>query len=274
MVEPTPPAAARRSSLTMLMDQFRQRYPNGALMSELLTLHQGDYVVRVSIQMGTMVLATSMAAAPTVEQAEDLAMERVLRLVGCGAVWTGGSPTFPGGLSQGVAAIPKPGVGMGLDTAESRVTLEPPDPITAPSNLPKTTPTVPITPTSKTSVSSEPTPPPLTEAQSDASAEGLLLLDTTVSPLSAESSAEDSSAPKKSKPTKATKSSEPKSETPADPTQDVSDLIAKIDVEMMRLGWNASKGREHLKSTYGKRSRQQLSYPELLDFLTYLEAQA
>ncbi|NJR39013.1 MAG: hypothetical protein HC781_09465 [Leptolyngbyaceae cyanobacterium CSU_1_4] len=56
-------------------------------------------------------------------------------------------------------------------------------------------------------------------------------------------------------------------------TQDRSDEIARIGVEMKRLGWTTIQGREYLKQRYGKRSRQELNDSELLDFLAYLENQ-
>lgn len=56
-------------------------------------------------------------------------------------------------------------------------------------------------------------------------------------------------------------------------TLDLSDIIAKTSVELDRLGWTNSQGRAHLQKVYGKRSRQQLTDPELIDFLRYLESQ-
>jgi len=54
---------------------------------------------------------------------------------------------------------------------------------------------------------------------------------------------------------------------------DFSDLIARTDVELKRLGWTREQGRDYLLNTYGKRSRQLLSESELTAFLRYLEAQ-
>jgi hypothetical protein len=54
---------------------------------------------------------------------------------------------------------------------------------------------------------------------------------------------------------------------------DRSEEIMKIGIEMKRLGWSTEQGREYLKRTYGKRSRQELDDAELLDFLHYLEGQ-
>jgi hypothetical protein len=54
---------------------------------------------------------------------------------------------------------------------------------------------------------------------------------------------------------------------------DFSDLIARTNVEMKRLGWTNQQGRDYLVQTYGKRSRQVLTDAELLDFLHYLESE-
>lgn len=54
---------------------------------------------------------------------------------------------------------------------------------------------------------------------------------------------------------------------------DQSDDIAKIGVEMQRLGWTTEQGRDYLIQTYGKRSRHLLDSEELRDFLKYLESQ-
>ena len=54
---------------------------------------------------------------------------------------------------------------------------------------------------------------------------------------------------------------------------DQSDDIAKIGVEMQRLGWTTEQGRDYLIKAYGKRSRHLLTDEELHDFLRYLESQ-
>lgn len=54
---------------------------------------------------------------------------------------------------------------------------------------------------------------------------------------------------------------------------DLSDVIAKTDVELQRLGWTPEQGREHLIQTYGKRGRTLLTEEELHGFLKYLESQ-
>ena len=81
-----------------------------------------------------------------------------------------------------------------------------------------------------------------------------------------------------------TSSAPPAAETPEEPAKepiqapsnepnDRSNEIARISVEMKRLGWTTEQGRRHLKETYGKRSRQELNDSELMDFLGFLESQ-
>ncbi len=50
-------------------------------------------------------------------------------------------------------------------------------------------------------------------------------------------------------------------------------LIAKINVEMQRLGWTTEQRREHLTKNYGKRSHTLLTEVEFLDFFQYLVSQ-
>jgi formylglycine-generating enzyme required for sulfatase activity len=54
---------------------------------------------------------------------------------------------------------------------------------------------------------------------------------------------------------------------------DFSDIVARTNVELKRLGWTNQQGRDYLVQTYGKRSRQLLTDAELLDYLHYLESE-
>ncbi len=66
----------------MMYAQFRAQYPMGSLTSELLQAHEGNYVVRAVVQVGSTTLATGLSAAPTIEQAEDRARARALIVLG------------------------------------------------------------------------------------------------------------------------------------------------------------------------------------------------
>jgi hypothetical protein len=51
------------------------------------------------------------------------------------------------------------------------------------------------------------------------------------------------------------------------------DLISRTDIELKRLGWTQDQGRNYLLETYGKKSRHLLSDEELIEFCHYLESQ-
>ncbi|AVH67700.1 hypothetical protein [Nostoc sp. 'Peltigera membranacea cyanobiont' N6] len=56
-------------------------------------------------------------------------------------------------------------------------------------------------------------------------------------------------------------------------SEDLSQVLAKTDVEIQRLGWTPEQGREYLIKTYGKRGRTLLTEEELHQFLQYLQSQ-
>ncbi|HEY9830728.1 MAG TPA: DUF5906 domain-containing protein [Stenomitos sp.] len=53
---------------------------------------------------------------------------------------------------------------------------------------------------------------------------------------------------------------------------DFSDIMARTNIEIKRLGWTPQQGKDYLLRTYGKRSRQMMTDPELVDFLNYLQS--
>jgi hypothetical protein len=71
-----------QASETFMFTQFRDRYPNGSLVTELSAIDHGKYIVRCLVQVGGTTLVTALAAAETVELAEDQARSRVLAILG------------------------------------------------------------------------------------------------------------------------------------------------------------------------------------------------
>jgi hypothetical protein len=61
-----------------LITSLRQTYPKASLVPELLNIHDGLYLVRVSVTVEALCLAQGLAAQATLEQAEDLATSRAL----------------------------------------------------------------------------------------------------------------------------------------------------------------------------------------------------
>jgi len=61
-----------------MLHKFRHLYPQGSLLSELVNLDQGLYVVKVTVKNQDVIFGTGLAAAETVEKAEDQARIRAL----------------------------------------------------------------------------------------------------------------------------------------------------------------------------------------------------
>ncbi len=56
-------------------------YPRGCLISDLLQIYQGKFVVRVEVQVDSVTRATGLACAETLELAEDRARSRALMVL-------------------------------------------------------------------------------------------------------------------------------------------------------------------------------------------------
>ena len=65
----------------MMLDQFRNYYPQGSLISELITIDHGKYIVRALVQINGVVLGTGLAADNIIEIAEDRAINRALKSI-------------------------------------------------------------------------------------------------------------------------------------------------------------------------------------------------
>jgi hypothetical protein len=64
-----------------MLTQFRKYYPQGSLISELVEIDRGKYIVRALVQVEGVTIATGLASCDTVEQAEDRARDRALSLL-------------------------------------------------------------------------------------------------------------------------------------------------------------------------------------------------
>lgn len=226
--------------LSSLLTQFRQRYPQGSLTSDLVTIHDGQYVVRVCAGAEGMTLACGLAANPTLEQAEDLATTRALERLGQG--WSAARAIAPGAATQPALSlvVPEPVADLATPALSPLI----PEPTQLEPGLDHNpSPTI-----------LEPTPvalaiPPDIKAISPSSELRSLAVNNQVDEFMALGTG------------------------PVTPI-DLSDIIAQTDVELQRLGWGVTQGREFLEKTYGKRSRHDLTDDELLEFLLYLETQS
>lgn len=235
-----------------MLSKFRSRYPQASLISELLQIDHGKYIVRVSIVLEGKTL-TGLAAMDTVEAAEDQARLRALALLEDEAQTTE-SPTVvvPVAKSQAKTKTEKP--------QESPLTLV----STAPEPLklvePEPEPLQLVEPEPEPLQLVEPTPEPLQLVEPEleplplVEPEPLELVEPTPEP--------------ELKP-------EPSEIAPSslEPGMDFNQVMAQIDVEMKRLKWTKEEGRDYLRSTYGKTSRIQLNDEEIIGFLGYLKTQ-
>ncbi len=64
-----------------MLNKFRNRYPQGSLTSDLVKIDRCSYIVKALVKVNDTVLASGLAAASTVEEAEDRARNRALALI-------------------------------------------------------------------------------------------------------------------------------------------------------------------------------------------------
>jgi hypothetical protein len=225
--------------------KFRAQYPEGALVADLISIHDAQYVVRASVALAGEVIATGLAADQTVEVAEDKARDRALSILG---LHTDSQPPAP---EKAIPDAESSAVEVSISTAQ-------------------TTPQTTAEPNREDSIEALPSPVP-THPSSDYEED-----------LAIEEPEEDLGPPIDAVVEQSPPVSEPKTSAAAIALEnfntsalpvDLSDVIAQTDVELRRLGWTSAQGQEYLEKTYGKRSRRQLTDDELMSFLLYLEDQ-
>ncbi|MEO0456293.1 MAG: hypothetical protein AAF152_06865 [Cyanobacteria bacterium P01_A01_bin.114] len=285
-----------------LFAQFRNQYPSGSLTTELLMLHENQYIVRATIALDGNVIATAMTAGPDLEKAEERAQVRALALMKISAFQ----------LSEQASQVVSDASGLptALPTVEMSLLDKSPR-VEAPMPLEAVSKAVPGEAKAFEAAVLEVSSSPLLSengndedrASEDKVSENRASEDRASEDRASEDEgskddegsedegldipldevAEISPFPSEGIPyTQSQNQSQPASslasaaiatlDTSTSPV-DLSDIIAQTDVEMARLGWNSQQGREYLEQTYDKRSRQQLTDEELLAFLLHLESQ-
>lgn len=268
-----------------MLAKFRHRYPQGSLVSELIQIDRGTYIVKVSVQIDGIILATALAGADTVENAEDAARERAIATL------------F---LDQPLASN-----NINSETVNSI-------------NDSEIIPQAKTEPLGRQKSSEEPKIVNFSKSQSELSAPDQSNLKTTenvahnstpISDKIENHSLEESSFSQsnlKSKraenPVQSTVNSrdlfgdtfsaeipeevslsdnnimEPVAENNSIDTSisemaamDFNEIKQKTDIEIKRLNWTKDQGKEFLMTHYGKKSRLHLTDEQLLEFLRYLE---
>ena len=260
-----------------MLAQFQSLYPNGSVISELVQIWSGKYIVRASVHIEGIIRATGMAAAETVEAAEDQAINRALMVLGM-TTSSPGSTVSPKPIPQ-VQPTQNPSFSTAVSTVNSvEQTEEKKEEQTAPVYAPTKVPEV----TSLSDTYNQDLEPRFAvasnrEPEFDIPMQNWAMLDDSGEPeenplpTSAASNVRQF-APRSYTQLEDVASPKSKRNNKSQPI-DLSDVIAKTDVEIERLGWTKEQGKEHLKKTYGKLGRTLLSEEELLDFLRYLESQ-
>lgn len=259
---------------SIMLAQFRSKYPEGNLISELVQIYHGKYIVRASVQIDGVTRATGMAAAETIEEAEDQARNRALVVLGITS-----SPQESVVVSAEPANQVKPTPTFTINQVN--------DTYSPVNSFPQTevTPTPPAVSSvigkndTKNQDLIEPFPTnDKQETQFDTPLENLGMFsgnqeNNTIPEISPSNVTPFGSRSYSSSPEDlGTQTATTKKKKKSEPV-DQSDDIAKIGVEMQRLNWTTDQGRDYLIKTYGKRSRHLLSDDELHDFLRYLESQ-
>lgn len=297
---------------TFMFTQFRVRYPKGSVVTELVTVEHGKYIVRCLIQVEGTTLVTGLAAAETVELAEDQARDRAFAVLGL-------DTTTLTQETDTLLAIPT--VSEVLETTPKAPTASvqaPREPLRSPDITPSHFPTTQLdknahdvvgdkleqpqstllttsstvgstddfsfsdsTPTFEpvaevgVTVPDETDEIPFADELPASEMETMREVDTPTVKGKKKSKAQRDETPANSYSHDEQETAQSKASTVSTVTTaiDFSELIARTNVELKRLGWTNQQGRDYLLQTYGKRSRQLLSDDELVDFLHHLESE-
>ncbi|MBW4430814.1 MAG: hypothetical protein KME28_03455 [Pelatocladus maniniholoensis HA4357-MV3] len=285
-----------------MLAQLQSLYPTASLISELVQIYHGKYIVRASLQIEGITRATGMAAAVTVEEAEDQARTRALMVLGIATT----------SQVQTESLIETKSV-TDVKTSKSSEPAQTEENVSASDHLCVPVSSFTQTPIDTLSLETQASTPIQSTVSSTSSTSSINTIDTDSQDLEpnltaiaqpelpldiqAEDFEEISSNQSEDQPLPEINSSNvtpfPQRSYHNTPTEEVvaappapttkkkkksgpvdqSDDIAKIGVEMQRLSWTTEQGRDYLIQTYGKRSRHLLDSEELRDFLKYLESQ-
>jgi hypothetical protein len=263
----------------MTLAKFRHRYPQGSLVSELIEIDRGTYIVKALVQIDNLILATALAGAATVEAAEDAAKERAIA-----TLFLDQQPNINSFLTQpDQAKAPRQSatssslnseiksektsnhkiVNFSKPQAES--TIESQDSfIESQDSFSDLTPVTAV---------EDPMPQPQLDlspqipiVSSDPPTEKNLFGDTFTAETSTAILTDEDHEEDHQADALATEAVSPELEA-----MDFNEIKQKTDIEIKRLSWTKDQGKEFLMSRYGKRSRLHLTDEQLLEFLRYLE---
>ncbi|NMF60914.1 hypothetical protein [Pseudanabaena yagii] len=232
--------------------QFRSQYPQGRIQTEMLPKIDGLHAFRAIVSQGDAIMGTATAVDSDLEIAEDRAVKRALTIAGI---------AFDNGFDSNYGNY------AGRSPILTQVSREPASVNSLPSaNLNNLGSLGAGHHTTTHTIQSEPALEYANEYGANDYTDDSLQYASIEPP--SRSHEEILTRPSDPVPTPS-KSSTP---TIAPEPIDLSDAISKIDVEMDRLNWTKTQGRDYLVRTFDKKSRQQLTNDELLQFLSHLKS--
>lgn len=276
-----------------MLKQFRTHYPDGSLISELIEIDRGQYIVKVTLQINETILATGLAAADKVESAEDRARERALLALALDSI-----PKKPDASVKVEKSLPRV-----INNSADVVNLPPqPEESTTKKEVSPVDPLAVNTPYVSTfsTVAKKDSVANNNSANSSNSHQSPVASTKEIEPINFNSSYADLPSATESLYNEELTELQSKAHLPnavpgmAEISMEKSDnsqqevtsnqpleivefnfneIKIRTDVEIKRLGWTQEQGRDFLLATYGKRSRLHLTDEELMDFLRYLESQ-
>jgi len=266
-------------------------YPKASLISDLLQIYEGKFVVRAEVQVNSITRATGLACAETLELAEDRAQSRALMVLlpdDSSSVKPELSASHPSERSEA-----QPVVKRSKPYSEGK--LFQPSANTPPSDwnsstissfvplsTPKESPLIPAPPPNSAAKNyGAPVTPVAHEVVGDKSTSAYdpqqEFSESVVIPFGDEEFSEsyDESYESNIPELESEPKPKPNLKPAAELTEafDLSDAIAQTSIQLKRLGWNNQQGRKYLEETYGKLKRHELDDTEMLSFLTYLSSQ-
>ena len=265
----------------MMLAKFRNHYPQGSLISELVKIDRGLYIVRVSIQVQDIILVTALAGADRVETAEDVARERAIAALALDSPQPMSPTPSTQSLKQPASQLMQPA--FTPDSPDETIS----DNTGANTNVVNWTeqqseilnqPSIP-----EQNISSSPTIPESRATQPPLKSKANQTIQPEIQPIVDSGNLFDETfAPETSATTVLNDDSngvpEPSTSNAISVSNteigevDFNEIKQKTDIEIKRLGWTKDDGRDFLKSRYGKRSRLHLTDEQLLEFLHYLES--
>ncbi len=222
--------------------QFRSQYPQGRIQTEMLSKIDGLHAFRAIVSEGDAIMGTATAVDSDLEIAEDRAIKRALAIAGI---------AFDNAFDNNYG-----GYG-GRSPILTQVSREPINSLSS-ANVTHTTHTI----------QSEPA---LNYASEYGTTEYVPEESFHYSPHNSPNHNPPNPSPDPELASAPIKSSASQIEIAPEPV-DLSDAISKIDVEMDRLSWTKTQGRDYLVRTFDKKARSQLSNDELLQFLSHLKS--